>query len=457
MQEILIDISKIFDSIFMICFFVVFNQSIKKAFYKGQISGRKFNIQTFITNPVILFFASYFIAFTIETAVYVALGGDINVAKNQVSKTTMYSYVATLMGCIVFALMIIFFAYRLGKKLEAPNISLVIFLYLMFAVIFGLSGTDTAIETDEYAAVTFGVNLFKNMVLVIAIYLLYQLVQNTLSKLTDKKRFINAKMFLIPPLVFLLIYYFFNYLTYIYGGYAANIVLNILSLMILFLFIWAFDIIMKNIRATDDAVNAKDEIKMLSVEVMEALANTIDAKDKYTNGHSIRVADYSRMIAKKMGLSEEECENIYNMGLLHDIGKIGVPNEIINKPSRLTDLEFDVIKTHPEMGYSILSKIKSKPDLANGARWHHERYDGKGYPDNKSGEDIPLEARIIAVADSYDAMTSNRSYRKYLPQDTVRSEIEKNIGTQFDPEAAKCMLMIIDEDKEYKLRENIEL
>ena len=147
------------------------------------------------------------------------------------------------------------------------------------------------------------------------------------------------------------------------------------------------------------------------------------------------------------------CENIYYMGLLHDIGKIGVPNEIINKPAKLTDEEYDVIKTHPGIGYGILSEIKSRPDLATGALWHHERYDGKGYPEHKAGEDIPLEARIIAVADTYDAMTSNRSYRQYLPQDVVRSEIENNIGTQFEPEAARCMIMIIDEDKEYALHE----
>ena len=195
------------------------------------------------------------------------------------------------------------------------------------------------------------------------------------------------------------------------------------------------------------------EYKTLSVEVMEALAHTIDAKDKYTNGHSTRVAIYSRMLAKKLGMSLEEQERIYNMGLLHDIGKIGVPSSIINKTTRLDDDEYAVIKTHPILGYEILSEIKSRPDLAIGARWHHERYDGRGYPDGLAGEDIPREARIIAVADCYDAMTSTRSYRSYLPQDVVRAEIEKNMGTQFDPEPAKAMLEIIDGDKNYMLHE----
>ena len=199
--------------------------------------------------------------------------------------------------------------------------------------------------------------------------------------------------------------------------------------------------------------HAKNVIKELSVEVMEALAHTIDAKDEYTRGHSIRVANYSRMIAGKMGLSDEECEDVYYMGLLHDLGKIGVPNEIINSPEKLTDEQYDIIKKHPGLGAVILSEIKSRPDLMTGARWHHERYDGKGYPDGKSGEDIPLMARIIAVADSYDAMTSNRSYRDYLPQEKVRSELEKNSGRQFDPKIAGYMISIIDEDKEYTLHE----
>ncbi len=222
----------------------------------------------------------------------------------------------------------------------------------------------------------------------------------------------------------------------------------------------AFVVIVRNVihmneisRQNLEIQAARDDVKELSVEVMEALAHTIDAKDKYTNGHSIRVAQYSRMIAVKMGLSAENCENIYYMGLLHDIGKIGVPNEIINKPQRLTDSEYDVIKTHPTIGYEILSEIKTRPDLAKGAYWHHERYDGKGYPDRLSGEDIPLEARIIAVADSYDAMTSNRSYRDYLPQDVVRAELEKNKKTQFDPDIADVMIAIIDEDKDYCLHE----
>lgn len=196
-----------------------------------------------------------------------------------------------------------------------------------------------------------------------------------------------------------------------------------------------------------------EHIKTLTTEVMEALAQTIDAKDKYTNGHSFRVAMYSMMIAKELGMSKQQQVDVYYMGLLHDIGKIGIPNAIINKTSKLTDEEYDKIKQHPIYGYDILSQIQSMPELSIGARYHHERIDGRGYPDGLVGDQIPFMARIIAVADSYDTMTSNRSYRKYLPQEVARSEIENNIGTQFDEVPARAMLRLIDADTQYMLHE----
>ncbi len=200
--------------------------------------------------------------------------------------------------------------------------------------------------------------------------------------------------------------------------------------------------------------NRSRQLKRLTAQVMETLAGTIDAKDKYTNGHSLRVAEYSRMIAAKMNLPVDEQEDIYYFGLLHDIGKIGIPDEIINKTSKLTDEEYAIIKTHPVIGSEILEKMSELPGIVFGARWHHERYDGKGYPDGLMGEDIPLVARIIGVADAYDAMSSKRSYRDVLSQKYVREEIEKCSGTQFDSKVAALMLEIIDEDTEYTLREH---
>ncbi len=195
------------------------------------------------------------------------------------------------------------------------------------------------------------------------------------------------------------------------------------------------------------------ENEALFLNVVAALADAIDAKDTYTNGHSGRVATYAREIARRYGYTQQQQKDLYMVGLLHDVGKIGIPDAIINKPARLTETEYDVIKTHTVLGAKILNNIHEMPGLVTGARWHHERYDGKGYPDHLAGKDIPEEARIIAVADAYDAMTSRRSYRGILPQETVISEIRNGKGTQFDPEFADIILRIISEDPDYKLKE----
>ena len=191
-------------------------------------------------------------------------------------------------------------------------------------------------------------------------------------------------------------------------------------------------------------------------QTAEALATAIDAKDAYTHGHSIRVAMYSTQIAREAGMSEDECEKIYFAALLHDVGKIGVSDAIINKQGKLNDEEFAQIKMHPVYGNQILSSIYRMPYLSLGAHYHHERYDGKGYPDGLKGEDIPEIARIIAVADSYDAMTSKRSYRDTIPQQKVREELVKGMGSQFDPKYARIMLHMIDLDIEYGMREHKE-
>ena len=209
-------------------------------------------------------------------------------------------------------------------------------------------------------------------------------------------------------------------------------------------------------RQTALAEKRLEDSQELFREMAVALAKTIDAKDAYTHGHSERVATYARMLAKQAGDDEEAQERIYYMGLLHDIGKIGVAGTIINKTSRLDDDEFHSIQSHTIIGSEILSTISQFPDLSIGARSHHERYDGKGYPDKLAGEAIPRPARIIAVADTYDAMTSSRSYRKGLPQDVARTEIEKGKGTQFDPEFADLMITLIDNDKDFTMRSHEE-
>lgn len=195
------------------------------------------------------------------------------------------------------------------------------------------------------------------------------------------------------------------------------------------------------------------QIKVLTREITEALAKTVDAKDHYTRGHSQRVANYSAEIARRMGKSPKEQEEIYYMGLLHDIGKIGVAGSIIRKNARLTEDEFEEVKEHPMAGYEILKTITVLPNLPLGAKYHHEHFDGTGYPDGLKGYQIPEVARIIAVADVYDAMTSKRAYSEIRPQAVVRAEIERCRGTYFDPDIANIMLRMIDEDVDYSMRE----
>ena len=191
-------------------------------------------------------------------------------------------------------------------------------------------------------------------------------------------------------------------------------------------------------------------IEELTLQTMMTLARTIDARDPNVNGHSLRVADMSQRLAKALGMSDEECRNIYYIGLLHDIGKIAVSDSILYNPDKLTTEEYELVKQHTLAGAKILSDITIMPEIATGARWHHERYDGHGYPDGLKGENIPLVARIICVADSYDAMVAQRRYGRRFTQEEAREEIKRGSGKQFDPEVAGKMVGIIDDDKDFK-------
>lgn len=185
------------------------------------------------------------------------------------------------------------------------------------------------------------------------------------------------------------------------------------------------------------------EYRGIIEQSLSTFANAIDAKDPYTNGHSVRVALYSREIARRMGASEEEQERIYYLAMLHDIGKIGIPDAILKKQGKLTEEEQAVMQSHPTVGGDILKDFTALEGISEGARYHHERYDGKGYCTHKAGEDIPLVARIIGVADSYDAMSTDRCYRKALSREVITEELQKGSGTQFDPKIQAVMQEMI--------------
>jgi HD-GYP domain-containing protein (c-di-GMP phosphodiesterase class II) len=185
------------------------------------------------------------------------------------------------------------------------------------------------------------------------------------------------------------------------------------------------------------------EKEILLRGVIRSMINAIDAKDSYTCGHSDRVAEFSRLIARELSLTDAQCEEVYMSGLLHDVGKIGVPDYVLKKPGRLTDAEFELIKQHPVIGYEILKHLENLSYVLPGVLHHHEAMDGSGYPNGLKGEQIPLYARILAVADSYDAMTSNRPYRRGMPTDKAEAILRGCSGNQWDPQCVDAFFRTV--------------
>ena len=240
-----------------------------------------------------------------------------------------------------------------------------------------------------------------------------------------------------------------------YGLSLINI--SMVGMAVLLYFLVLDDMNLKARKATEMEISYAKAGQRISQtlfeQTAETLATAIDAKDRYAKGHSLRVAEYARKIAEAAGKDSARCYEIYYAALLHDVGKLGIRDNIIGKMGKLTDEEYEEMKTHSQIGSDILSSITKFPYLSIAAKYHHERYDGKGYPEHLKGEDTPEIARIIAVADAYDAMSSNRSYRSMLPQQKVREEILKGSGTQFDPKFAKIMIHLIDEDVNYEMKQ----
>jgi HD-GYP domain-containing protein (c-di-GMP phosphodiesterase class II) len=185
-----------------------------------------------------------------------------------------------------------------------------------------------------------------------------------------------------------------------------------------------------------------EDVHGLMMGLLHSLTSAVDAKDAYTCGHSERVALLSKLLAKEAGLTDHEVERIYMAGLLHDVGKIGVPEAVLQKPGRLTSEEFEQMKKHPAIGARILHDVKQIQDIIPGVLHHHERYDGRGYPDGLSGQNIPMMGRIICLADCFDAMTSTRTYRKALPLEVTLADLRRCSGTQFDPGLTEAFLRI---------------
>ena len=198
-------------------------------------------------------------------------------------------------------------------------------------------------------------------------------------------------------------------------------------------------------RQTRLLLKKQEEQSRYISDITKVFSECVDMRDAYTNGHSARVAKYTAMLAKKLGKSPEEVERMYRIALLHDVGKISIPDAVLNKPGRLTDEEYAIMKSHSQRGYEVLKDIDLAPDLALGAGCHHERYDGKGYPNGLKGDEIPEVAQIIGVADTFDAMYSTRPYRRKMPLEEVVAEIRRCRGTQLSPQIVDAFLQLVDD------------
>jgi putative nucleotidyltransferase with HDIG domain len=199
----------------------------------------------------------------------------------------------------------------------------------------------------------------------------------------------------------------------------------------------------------EESIDIAELLEKTHFETIMAFSEALEARDQYTAGHSRRVMEYSKSIGQRIKLDKQDIEDLKRSALLHDIGKIGIPDTILRKQTKLTDEEYATIKSHTKTGASILNYIKSFKDLVPAVYHHHEQFDGDGYPDGIKGTAIPLHARIIAIADTFDAMTSSRSYRKALSLRTALSELERNRGVQFDPDITDIFLEILNESPYY--------
>lgn len=227
-------------------------------------------------------------------------------------------------------------------------------------------------------------------------------------------------------------------------GTETNMINKIIGIAMLFWLISFIGFLVTKFNLRNYRERQKNDVKII-LQSMNTFISFIDAKDPYTRGHSKRVAMYAAEIAKRMGLSEDEIQNIYYAGLLHDAGKISIPDAVLNKPGKLTPEERKLIQNHTVAGGKMLKQLSSIRGIRETALYHHERYDGKGYPEGLKGDSIPLYARIVGVADSYDAMSSNRVYRRHLNKDDIIEEIQQGSGSQFDPDIVKYMVDMIND------------
>ena len=429
--------------IYMIAFIfsqlVFFPSYIKctKLLTRNESSHVKKFIRYFLLSPLSAYILSSFI-YTIVgkiSPVIRALGGDV------------VMYIVSFMYLIIYQRMVS----------EKRNRILGIYIYIIF---FLLQSSFTYIFENVWFVI-FNQILLTTIISIVVYRITKKYIgaidQNKLSMTSE-----NKTMLIIPftaSAIKLTQSVVYGILVYNNSGVVSEWLDNfsaynaVIGNIILIMMICFTSMMFRALAMQTQLANDASQYKKLSEQSLLAITHAVEAKDLYTKGHSERVAKYSEMIARKMGYSDDDAKTLYIMALMHDVGKIGIPDAIINKPGALTDEEFKIVKSHPVIGADILKEVDAFEKISEIALNHHERVDGKGYPNGLTGNEISDEVAIVSVADAYDAMTSRRSYRDIMGQAEVRAEIKKGIGTQFKRQQAEAMLEIIDADKSYELHQ----
>lgn len=376
-------------------------------------------------------------AFTIEHAAVVP--GFVNQLLN-----TAYIYIAFVSGLLIdkyICMMIDYITRR--QKIIVHTLTYVFFLNL---IINFFTGWSFSFNNGEYVK---GPLFYLNFTFPMYFTFHIAFILITKYKLFTKKQLILNCSVVILPTISVILQIIFPQLLLTFFSYSLIIFLILFSLETPDFV--ELEFLRKNLEneiivQTRLSLEKQRKLEMMSLEATQALVQAIDEKDQYTNGHSLRVSVYSVLLAQALQWDSDRIEKLRISALLHDIGKIGVPDSILNKPNKLTEDEFNIIKSHTNMGGKILSKLSSLKDAETVALYHHERFDGKGYPGKYSGKDIPDFARIVTIADSFDAMTSNRIYRDRLDKTIVIKQLKENSGKQFDPDFILEFIKLIEID-----------
>lgn len=366
---------------------------------------------------------------------------------NWVNILTNSLYFFSAFSCTYLGSVYIFESIHFYTKFHKFYVNIIAAVYLLLLIINSFTGLIFYFEDGQYKQGPFFIlNYISSLLIIIDVGIVFILRRKFL---TPTKLLLNSS-FIIIPIIFICIQFFFPY--YLLTCFCMVLITIVMIFTLDTPDFYELEYLRKNLETevaqqTKQIIDREKQIENMSVEMVQALAQAIDEKDEYTKGHSVRVAQYSVAIGKEIGLSEEKIKFLNIAALLHDIGKIGVPDIVLQKPSKLSDEEFKIIQQHTLNGGKILHNVTSLPYAEEVALHHHERFDGTGYPDQMKGSDIPYFARIVSIADAYDAMSTKRVYRDKLDTAEIRKRLLDNRGTQFDPQLLDIFLNLFETNR----------